>query len=139
MEVTTQLRQQDSDITLFRNFSTNDRMLRYKKIKSHFFTDTYFVTGKSRSTRWNKCMQLFVSDKGFVYVVPMKTKGEFPSALNIFCEEIGVPTALILDTSGEHQRHNAKKFCNEIGTTLRWLGEYTQWVNIFERYFGLTK
>jgi len=75
LEATTQLKQQDSDSTLSRKFSTNDWMLRYKRIKSHFFTDTHFITSKARFTRGNKGMQLFFSEKGFVYVVPIKTEG----------------------------------------------------------------
>ena len=99
--ITTQLKQQEMDGNLSRNFSTNNRMLRYRRINSHFFTDTLFVTKRSKSTRGDTCMQLFVSDKGFVFVVPMKSKGEFPSALKLFTKEIGVPTTLILDPSRE--------------------------------------
>ena len=77
LEVTTQIRQQDADSTLYRNFSTNDQMLRYKRIKCYFFTGTYFVTVKSKSTRGNTCMKLFISDKSFVYFFPMKKKGSF--------------------------------------------------------------
>jgi multidrug resistance efflux pump len=40
-EVTRQLRQQKADASLSRNYSTNDRKLRYKRINSHFFTDTF--------------------------------------------------------------------------------------------------
>jgi hypothetical protein len=53
---------------LNRNYSTNDRMLRYKRIHQHFFMDTFFATKKAgKSTRGHTCMQLFVTDKGFVY------------------------------------------------------------------------
>jgi hypothetical protein len=69
IEVTTQLSQHEADASLSRNYSTNDRMLRYKRINSHFFTDTFFVTKKAKSQWGNNCMQLFVSDKGYVYVV----------------------------------------------------------------------
>ena len=72
LEITTQLKQQETDGNLSHNFSTNHRMLRYQRINSHFFTDTFFVTKQAKSTRGNICMQLFVSDKGFVFVVPMK-------------------------------------------------------------------
>jgi hypothetical protein len=139
IEVTTQLKQQDTDGSLSRNFSTNDRMLRYRRINCHFFTDTFFVTKKGKSTRGNTCMQLFVSDKGFVYVVPMKSKGEFPNALKMFAKEIGVPLALILDPAGEQSSNKVKQFCHEIGTTLQQLEEHTQWANLAELYIGLTK
>ena len=71
LEMTSQRRKIDGDSTLSKNMSTNDRMLRYRRINSFFFTDTLFATKKAKSTWKNTCMQLFVSDKGFVYVVPM--------------------------------------------------------------------
>ena len=84
-------------------------------------------------------MQIFVSDKGFVYVILMKTKGEFPEALKFFCKVIWVPVALIMDPSGEQSSKAVKKFCNEIGNTLRWLEETTQWDKLADKYIGLTK
>ena len=51
----------------------NDRMLRYKRIKDFFFMDTFFATKKGgQSSRGHTCCQLFVTDKGFIYVVSMK-------------------------------------------------------------------
>ena len=55
----------DSNST--RRFTTNDRMLRYKRIKEHFFMDTLFATRKmTKYLKGNRCCQLFVTDKGFV-------------------------------------------------------------------------
>jgi hypothetical protein len=139
LNITTQLKQQEADGSLSRNFSTNDMMLRYKRIKTHFFTDTFFVTKKARSTRGHNCVQLFVSDRGFVYVVPMKSKGEFPYALKMFAKEIGVPTALIMDPAGEQTSNKVKKFAREISMMLRILEEHTQWANLAEKYIGLIK
>lgn len=85
--VTSQLKKQDTAGEFSRNYSTNDQMLRYCRINSCFFTDTFFVTKKALSLRGNACMQL-------LYVVPMKSKGEFPKALKLFAKEIGVPEAL---------------------------------------------
>ena len=84
-------------------------------------------------------MQIFVIDKGFVHVVPMKSKLEFPSAFRSFAKEIGVPHALIVDPAAEQTSKTVKKFCNEIGTTLRILEEHTQWANRAELYIGLFK
>ena len=81
LDVTTQLNRQDANSSLSRNFGTNDRMLRYRRIKSHFFTDTFYVTGKAKSTRGNICVQLFVSDKGFVAVYPMRETRQLANAL----------------------------------------------------------
>lgn len=139
LEVTTQRKKQDGHSSLSRNFTTNDRMLRYRRINSFFFTDTFFVTAKARSSRGNKCMQIFVSDKGFVYVVPMKSKSEFADALRMFAKEIGVPEALIVDPSGEQTSRKVKSFCHQAGVTLRILEEGTQWANRAELYVGLMK
>jgi hypothetical protein len=139
LDQTTQLNRQGGDNQLSRQFSTNDRMLRYRRIKSQFYTDTFFVTDKGKSLRGNKCAQLFVSDKGYVAIYPMESKGSFKDALHQFCKEIGVPESLILDPSGEQTSKDVKRFCHQVGTTLRILEESTQWANRAELYIGLFK
>ncbi len=64
--VTTQSLCHDTDSSLSRNVGTNDRAVRFRKIKSFFFMDTLFVTAAGKSSQRNICAQLFVSDKGFV-------------------------------------------------------------------------
>ena len=46
IDVTTQTSIQTDDPALSKNYSTNDRMLRYKRIKDLFFMDTFFATKK---------------------------------------------------------------------------------------------
>ena len=129
-----------TDTSLSRHYSTNDRMLRYKRINSLFYTDTFFVTasGKSRP-RGNTCMQLFVSDKGFIAVYPMQRKSQFQDVLHLFCKEIGVPDKLVVDPSGEQTSKPVKLFCQQVGLTLRILEESTQWANRAELYIGIIK
>ena len=87
--------------TFSRNYGTNDRMLRYRRINTYFYTDTFFATKKGgKSSRGNTCCQLFVTDKGYLYVVPMQSKGQFLEALNQLAKEVGAPDALICDVSG---------------------------------------
>ena len=104
-----------------------------------FFTDTFFVTSKGKSQRGNTCAQLFVSDKGYVAIYPMKSKSEFLNALKQFCKEVGVPERLICDPSGEQTSSKVKQFCYEVGTTLRVIEESTQWANRAELYIGIFK
>ena len=137
LEVTTQLRQQDTG-SLSQNFSTNDLMLRYKQINCAFFTDTYFVTGKAKSTRGNTMMQLFFSEKDFVYIVPMESREEIHLTLKMFANEIGVTLYLILDSSGEQNSDKVTKMCHKMGTTLNKPKESTQNANLDERYVGIT-
>ena len=61
--------------TISRNYGTTNWILCYKRIQEYFFTDKLFATKKSvKSSRGNTCFQLFVTDKGFVYVVPVNSK-----------------------------------------------------------------
>ena len=139
IKTTTQLNRQDVNSKLSRNFGTNDRMLRYRRIKSFFFTDTFFVTKKAASSRGFTCMQIFVSDMGFVYVSAMKSPAEFPKALKMFAREVGVPEAIIADSHKCHKSKEVRLFCHKIGTTLRVLEGSTQWANRAELYVGLFK
>jgi transposase InsO family protein len=140
IDITSQKNIRKENPTLSRNYGTNDRMLRYKRINDYFFMDTFFATKKAgKSSRGNTCCQLFVTDKGFVYVVPMKTKGEVLQALKQFAKEIGAPDAIVSDAAAEQSSQKLRKFCSDIGTTLRLLEEGTPWANKAELYIGLIK
>ena len=84
-------------------------------------------------------MQLFVTDKGFIYVIPMKGRKDVLQAVKQFAKEIGAPTAIITDAAPEETSSAMKKFCHDIGTTLRILEEGTPWANRAELYIGLIK
>ena len=140
IDVTTQMSIQTDDPVLSRNYSTNDRMLRYKRIKDFFFMDTFFATKEGgQSSRGHSCCQLFVTDEGFIYVVPMKRKSEVLLAIKQFAKEFSVPDSFVADMSGEQMSSEVKKFCNDIGTTLRALEEGTPLSNKAELYIGLIK
>ena len=81
-------------------------MLRYRQIKSQFFTDTFFLTAKAKSTRGYTNMQIFVSDKGYVKVYPMKSLTKYPSALRQFAKEVGAPDILV---ANPHKSHASKE------------------------------
>ena len=119
INMTTQTSVCTQDPMLSRNYGTNDCMLCYKHIQDYFFMDTFFATKKGgRSSCGHTCCQLFVTDKGFLYVVPMHRKSEVLQALKQFAKEIGVPTSIIADMAGKQMSHDVRKFCNNIGTTL---------------------
>ena len=76
-----------------------------------------FAQPKAKSTRQNTCCQVFVSDKGFVAVYPMKSQSEFQTALHWFCKQIGVPVDLIVDGHKAQKSNAVRRFCNQVGTT----------------------
>jgi hypothetical protein len=69
----------------------------------------------------------------------MKSKSEVLQAVKQFAKEIGAPDAIICDMAGEQTSNALKRFCQEIGTTLRVLEEGTPWENKTELYVGLIK
>ena len=102
LEVTSQKRVHTKDPTLAINYGTNDLMLRYRHINEYFYMDTLFSTSKAeKSTRGNTCCQLFVTDKGYLYIVPMESKSQVILAVKQFAKEVGVPDAIICDASSE--------------------------------------
>ena len=90
----TQLKLQIAYNDISCQLSTNNRMLRYRRINSQLFTHNVFARMKGNSNVGNTCEQTFVSDKGFVDIYPMWSKGDFQDYLQMFCENIGVTISL---------------------------------------------
>jgi len=97
LRVTSQSLRHDPDSSLSRNVGTNERAVRYRKIKRFFFSDTLFVTGTAKSSRGNICAQLFESNKGFVAIYPMKKQSDYFLALKQFAKDIGALDILVCD------------------------------------------
>ena len=74
LDITSQHVTRRNNPTISRNYGENNRMMRYKIIKEHFFMNIFFSTKTAGKYSWgDMCWQLFVIDKSFVYVVPMKS------------------------------------------------------------------
>jgi len=97
------------------------------------------MTGTAKSSRGNICAQLFVSDKGFVAVYPMKKQPDYFLALKQFAKDVGAPDVLVCDPHPAQTKREVREFCTQIGTTLKVLDAETQWVNRAELYIGLIK
>ena len=138
--VTTQRCKRSDDLTLSRNYSTNDWILRYKRIgKFSSWIPSLLNPKGGKLLRGNTCWHLFVSYKCFVFVVPMKSKYWVPLDLKLFAKEIGDPDAIICDADGKEKSKEVRKFRHHIGTTLRCLEESTPWANLSEMYICLIK
>ena len=105
LRVTTQISMRTSDYpTLNRKFRTNDRMLRYDRINTNSYMDTMFASSQAgKSTRGNNSCQVFVTDFGHIFAVPMNGKSgkNVASAIKRYFKEIGVPNLLICDQAKE--------------------------------------
>ena len=57
LDVTTQHQTHSVDPKIARNYGTNNRMLRYRRLKTYFYMDTFFATKKAGpSSRGFTCM-----------------------------------------------------------------------------------
>jgi hypothetical protein len=126
IDITTQRSVRSDNPKLSRNYGTNDRMMRYKHLNEYFYMDTLFATSKSKKTiRGNTCAQLFVIEKGFVYVVPMTKEADMLLAIKQFAKAVGARDALICDATKAQKSKAVKRFCLDIGTALKVLEENT--------------
>ena len=82
---------------------------------------------------------MFVTNKGFVYVVPMKQKSKVLQAVNCFVQEVGAPEAMLYDAARQYYSKEIRKFCNDIGTTIHILEDNTPWANITKLYIGIIR
>ena len=65
------------------------------------------------------CAQLFVTNKGFVYVIPMKNCSEVSQAMKVLAKEVGAPSAFICDGTREQISQKVKYFFHHIGSSMR--------------------
>ena len=86
-------------------------MLRYRKIKEYVYMDTFFATTKGgKSSRGHTCCQLFVTDRGFIHVLPMRSKSEVLFSIQEFVKTIGAPDAIVSDSSGGERARTSESF-----------------------------
>ena len=69
----------------------------------------------------------------------MKSESQVLHAIKQFAKTIGAPEALIHDASKDQKAKEVRKYCDDIGTTLRVLEENTPWANKAELYIGIIK
>ena len=115
-------------------------MLRYKRTDQYFFMDNFFAhKKKGKSSRGYTCTKLFVTDKGFVHMIPMTKNSEVPMDLKMISKDIGAPDAILFDAAREQISKEVHDFCYKIRTSIRVLEEGTPWANRAELYIGLLK
>ena len=69
----------------------------------------------------------------------MTTESDVLQAVKQFAKVIGAPDAIICDASRVQTSKAVRKFCSDIGTTLKVLEENTPWANKAELYIGIIK
>ena len=115
-------------------------MIIYRQIKGYFFMDAFCDTRKyGKSPIGHTCFQIFVTEKGFLYDVPMNSTGDGIKDAKQFPKEVVAIYLLISDAEPEQNFQDMQKNSNEIVTTLRVPEEGITWSNKDELYIGLIK
>jgi hypothetical protein len=108
-------------------FRTNDRQLRYRRLKTALYTDTMFAS--TVSTRGNTCAQVFVNDLEWVRSFPLSRKGDAHTSLDLLFPEDGVPNVMIMDDAKELVSGEFRKKCRRAGCYSKTLEPYSPWMN----------
>ena len=143
LRATTQLAVRTVDEpSLTRKYQTNDRMLRYPRLSTDTFMETFFLSKKAGpSHRGFTTCQIFATEFGHVFVVPMEGKSgiKIAQALKRYFKEVGVPLHLICDQAREQVRGDARILCNEAGCHVVELEKGTPAANRVERAIKILK
>ena len=102
-------------------------MLRYRRINNQPYGYVLRDEAIQASTRTNTCMQLFVTDKEYVYAISMKIVIGCTASPKAFAKAIGAPDMIICDGYGEQTSTEVKRYLQQIGTALRTLPNDTSW------------
>ena len=84
---------------LSQQYSTNDRMLRYRRLPVDLFTDTFEAGIVSH--RGNKYAQVYAHRNTWCKAYPMTRKSNAHETLSLLFAQEGVPSPLILDGARE--------------------------------------
>ena len=99
-KVTTQLGVRTVDHpSLQQRFRTNDRQLRYRRLNTTMFTDTYLSSIKS--TRSNTCAQIWTNYIEWIRIDPMSTKSRLHHSANKLFKNDGVTSKIVMDSARE--------------------------------------
>ena len=113
--------------SLQRRFRTNNRQLRYRRLNTTMFTNTYFSSIKS--TRGHKCAQIWTNDIKYIRIEPIYAKSHaHHSAKNMFKND-GVPTKIVIDGAREQVIGKFKEACQDTTVKVQHLQYNTHWAN----------
>ena len=87
------------DPTISRQYPTNDRQLRYRRLPLEMYSDTMKASVRSRNG--NKYAQVYCTRSGWTLAIPMQSKSDAHETLSLLFSRHGVPNILIVDGAKE--------------------------------------
>jgi hypothetical protein len=122
---------------LCRRFNTSQQQLNHKQLATIFYSDTLFP--RVTSLRGNTCAQLLCTSDEYAKVYPMKLKSEAGSKMNELCSNVGIPSRLFTDNSGEETGGEWETVCRKHLIPQGYTEPHTPWQNKAEIEIGEEK
>ena len=113
-----------------RRFRTNDRQLRYRRLRADIFTDT--LKAKTVSFRKNKYAQAYGTSFKWARCYGMQSKSDAHYTLNSMFARDGVPNNMFCDNAMEQIGGQFRKSCQDSGCRLKSSEPHTPWSNAAE-------
>jgi hypothetical protein len=125
LKATTQQGIQTAAHPLTHRYCANHFTNRCRRLNTQFYSDTVFATTKS--LKGNKCAQVFTA-KDFIRFHPMDSKQNCHQALQVFAEDVRIPSDLCADGAAELTGPISgwRKLCRELWVATRESEPYTQ-------------
>ena len=116
--------------SMSRRFRTNDRHMRYKRLRHIMYTDTMKASTPSRTK--DLYAQVFVTGFRWSRAFPMKKKSDAVHALDLMLHRDGAPEKMIMDGSKEQTLGAFKKKCQDAGIHMKQTEPHSPWQNAAE-------
>ena len=116
--------------SLSRRFRTNDRGLRYNRLRHPVFTDT--LKAGTISRRGNQYAQIYTTGFHWNRVHPMKLKSDAHKTVSLLFQRDGVPPDMIMDGSKEQTLGRFRDKCQEADCRIKQTEPYSPWQNAAE-------
>jgi hypothetical protein len=114
-------------LSLEARFRTNDRQLRYRRLRTSLYTDLMFASVPSK--RGNACAQIYVNDLEWCRAYPLRTKGDAHTSLDLLFPEEEVPTTMISDDAPALHAGEFRRKCRQAGAYCKETEPYSPWMN----------
>ena len=116
--------------SMSRRFRTNDRHMRYKRLRHNMYTDTMKASVPSRLR--DLYAQVFVTDFRWARAFPMQKKSDAVHALDLLLHREGAPEKMIMDGSKEQTLGKFKKTCQDAKIHVKQTEPHSPWQNAAE-------
>jgi hypothetical protein len=115
------------DPSISRRWGTNDRSMRYNRLKSDLFTDYMFAN--TTSTRGNSGGQVYINSTDWIKIYPTASKGDCHQTFDLLAHREGVPDVLISDQAKEETMGQMRKKVREAGVHYKECEAYSPFQN----------